>query len=72
MGVREGWKRYPGGGRARATGGGRVRVGGVSSDWWDGSYWGGKRVIRCVAKHGLQVVPAGLRDKTVGRSQKGV
>ena len=40
MGVREGWKRYPGGGRARATRGGRVRVGGVSSDWWDGSYWG--------------------------------
>ena len=30
------------GGRARATGGGRVRVGGVGSDWWDGSYWGGK------------------------------
>ena len=72
MGVREGWRDTPAGGRARATGGGWVRVGGVSSDWWDGSYWGGKRVIRCVAKHGLQVVPAGLRDKTVGRSQKGV
>ena len=35
-------KDTPAGGRARATGGGRVRVGGVGSDWWDGSYWGGK------------------------------
>ena len=29
-------------------------------------------MIRCVAKHEPQVTPAGLRDKTVGRSQRGV
>ena len=72
MGGREGWRDIPAGGRARVTGGGRVHVGGAGSDWWDGSYWGGKRVIRCVAKHGVQVAPAGLGDKTVGRSQRGV
>ena len=25
---------------ARATGGGRVRVGGVGRDWWGEGYWG--------------------------------
>ena len=55
-----------------SRGGGRVHVGRVGSDWWGGSYWSGKRVIRCVAKHGVQVGPAGLGDKTVGRSQRGV
>ena len=67
-----GLERCPGGGRARAMGGGRVRVGRVGRDWWDGSYWGGKRVIRYVAKYEPQVAPAGLRDKTVSRSQEGV
>ena len=65
-------KDTPAGGHARATGGSRVHVGGAGSDWWDGSYWGRKWVIRCVAKYELQVALAGLRDKTVGRSQKGV
>ena len=65
-------KDTPAGGRARATGGGWVRVGRVGRVWWLESYWGGKRVIRCVAKHGVQVAPAGLGDKTVGRSQRGV
>ena len=55
-----------------SRGGGRVHVGGAGSDWWGGSYWSGKRVIRCVAKHGVQVAPAVLRDKTVSRSQEGV
>ena len=55
-----------------SRGGGRVHVGGAGSDWWGGSYWGRKGVIRCVAKYELQVALAGLRDKTVGRSQKGV
>ena len=41
MGGREGWRDTPAGRRARATGGGRVHVGGAGSDWWGGSYWGG-------------------------------
>ena len=72
MGVKEGWRDTPAVGHARATGGDRVRVGGVGRDWRGESYWGGKRVIRCVAKHEPQAAPVGLRDKTVGRSQKGV
>lgn len=42
MGVREGWRYAPmGWARKGQGGGGRVRVGGVGSDWWDGSYGGG-------------------------------
>ena len=41
MGGSEGWRDTPAGRRARATGGGRVRVGRVGSDWWSESYWGG-------------------------------
>ena len=34
-------KDTPAGGRARATGGGWVRVSGVGRDWWGEGYWGG-------------------------------
>ena len=61
MGVGEGWRDAPAGGRARATGGGRVRVGSVGSDWWGGSYWGRKRGAVCIAERLVSEAPEIVR-----------
>ena len=41
MGVGRVGKDIPAEGVQGPPGGGRVRVGGVSRDWWGESYWGG-------------------------------
>ncbi len=61
MGVKEGWRDTPAVGHARATGGDRVRVGGVGRDWWGGSYWGRKRGAVCIAERLVSEAPEIVR-----------